>query len=290
MAGILGEVDASAISNRPTPPSKTVKSENRRKVRVLSPPIEARPKYSKGKAIVPVAPHTPPDENGFNNEDDMPLPLLDDGGVAMSEPISSSPIAKAVERKRKPAAEAEDEDDDDAMEVSQAVGNRSAKGVSVNISGARPAPKIAKTETSYPTPESSSPTRPLSEAVDASSWNNVTAKLNVLSSSPETASYGKIKIEDAVEEDGTIRIFWTDYTEVNGSLCLFGKVKARSSGSFVSAFVKVDNILRKLFFLPRIHRRSESTTFSLSPSLLTNFREWPRYRRGGRYGGCLQRN
>lgn len=46
-------------------------------------------------------------------------------------------------------------------------------------------------------------------------------------------------------------MFWTDYTEVNGSLCLFGKVKNRSTGDFVSCFLKVDNILRKLFFLPR---------------------------------------
>ena len=50
-------------------------------------------------------------------------------------------------------------------------------------------------------------------------------------------------------------MFWTDYTEINGSLCLFGKVKDKSSGNFASAFVKIDNILRKLYFLPREHRQ-----------------------------------
>jgi DNA polymerase alpha subunit A len=50
-------------------------------------------------------------------------------------------------------------------------------------------------------------------------------------------------------------MFWTDYSEVNGSLCLFGKVQDKKTGSFVSCFVKVDNILRKLFFLPREYRQ-----------------------------------
>ena len=51
-------------------------------------------------------------------------------------------------------------------------------------------------------------------------------------------------------------MFWTDYTEVNGSLCLFGKVRDKRSGSYVSAFIKIDNILRKLYFLPRSYRQS----------------------------------
>ena len=50
-------------------------------------------------------------------------------------------------------------------------------------------------------------------------------------------------------------MFWTDYTEVNGSLCLFGKVQDKKSKRYVSCFVKIDNILRKLFFLPREHRQ-----------------------------------
>ncbi|KAL8931237.1 MAG: hypothetical protein Q9211_007119, partial [Gyalolechia sp. 1 TL-2023] len=173
----------------------------------------------------------------------------------MSDPVPSSPIQKAIERKGlvKPMV---DDDDDDAMEVSQAVGSKDIKTASVNISGSRPAPKVIKKEGPYPSPASSSPTRPPADAVDPSAWNDVTSKLNVLSSqAPETLSFGKVKIEDAVEQDGTLRMFWTDYTEVNGSLCLFGKVKDKSSKNYVSAFVKIDNILRKLYFLPRTYRQ-----------------------------------
>jgi len=79
--------------------------------------------------------------------------------------------------------------------------------------------------------------------------------LNVLSSS-QTGSIGKLDYNDVVEDDGSLRMFWTDYSEVNGSLCLFGKVKNRKTGSFASCFVKIDNILRKLFFLPRAYRQS----------------------------------
>ena len=67
-------------------------------------------------------------------------------------------------------------------------------------------------------------------------------------------SFGKLDHNDAIEEDGSLRMFWTDYAEVNGSLCLFGKVQDKKTGAFVSCFVKIDNILRKLFFLPRQYR------------------------------------
>ena len=63
-----------------------------------------------------------------------------------------------------------------------------------------------------------------------------------------------MKPQDAVEEDVSLRFFWLDYTDVNGSLCLFGKVKHKTTGQYLSAFVKVDNILRKLYFLPRQHK------------------------------------
>jgi DNA polymerase alpha subunit A len=135
------------------------------------------------------------------------------------------------------------------MEVAQA---DSIITASVNLNGTRPVPKIKKVE-AYPSPVSSSPTRPPAHDVDASAWNDVTDKLNVVNSSQasETMSFGKLDYNDAIEEDGSLRMFWTDYTEINGSLCLFGKVQNKKTGGFVSCFVKVDNILRKLFFLPR---------------------------------------
>ena len=261
MADLLGEIDTNIPCRRPASSMKAVKSASRRKTRVLSPSLTADHKTYSAKAQDPPAVarlNTPPLDTSFH-EDDSLFCGIDDGDVPMSDPVPSSPISKAVERKNLVKAE---EEEDDTMEVSRVVGDRAIKTASINLSGTRPAPKIQKAP--YPTPGSSSPSGPSSDPViDASAWNDVTAKLNVLSSQgPETVSPGKLKVEDAIEEDGSLRMFWTDYTEVNGSLCLFGKVKDKSTDSYVSAFVKVDNILRKLFFLPRTykHRNGRETS------------------------------
>ena len=255
LADLLGEVDSNVPAKRA--PIRSIKSETRRKVRVLSPPIGGSkrvPVYKSEKKTDPDALlNTPPAERNFDDEDGFSTANVDDD-VGMSDPLPSSPVVKAVERKAQPETEGlEDDVDDDMLEVTQTVGHDGAGIKSVNMSGSRPPPKIK--DTSYPTPASSSPTRPPAKDIDASSWNNVTSKLNILSSPQnETQSFGKTKAHDVVEEDGSVNMFWTDYTEVNGSLCLFGKVKNKSTGAYVSSFVKIDNILRKLYFLPREYK------------------------------------
>lgn len=186
------------------------------------------------------------------DEDEALPPPLPANNVPSSDPAPSSPTVKVVERLSKLKAEAEDDEDDVMMEVAHAGAINAA---SVNLSASRAPPKLIKAE-AYPTPANSSPHKNNAEpAVDSSAWNEINSKLNVVSSSP-TALKGinKIDYKDAIEEDGSLNMFWTDYTEVNGSLCLFGKVLNKKTGSYVSCFVKVDNILRKLYFLPRQHR------------------------------------
>lgn len=266
MADLLGEVDTDVPSRRTALRMKSVKTESRRKVRVLlSPPIYEKRNVAIPKNNLMTDPNqllqTPPLESSYD-DDEAFMQAMEDDDMPMSDPVPSSPITKAVERKGQVPLKTED-DDDDMMEVSQAVGDYNIKSTSVNISGSRPALKVVK-KSAYPSPESSSPTRLPTDAVDPSAWNDVNSKLNVLSSSPsQTTSFGKLKPQDAIEEDGSLRMFWIDYTEVNGSLCLFGKVKDKSTGSYVSAFVKVDNILRKLFFLPRVHKQRESACHPL---------------------------
>lgn len=234
-------------------PSRSNRAQDKRRVRAPSPSIDDyRPHLSKKSKLVDSrAPTTPPVEHDYG--DDVFSNPIDDGNMLLDEPQPSSPIAKAVERKSLVAVKAEDDDDEDSMEVAQADG---ITVESVNKSGIRAIPKVKKVDP-YPSPTSSSPTRPTSEQVDASIWNNVTEKLNVVNSSHsnETMTFGKLDHTDAIEEDGSLRMYWTDYTEINGSLCLFGKVQDKKTGSFVSCFVKIDNILRKLFFLPRQYRQ-----------------------------------
>lgn len=254
MADLLGEVDTNIPSRLPL---KTVKTESRRKTRVLSPPVSrerkiALPKQREANS----APHslnTPPLEIDYNDDDDF-MGGIDGDSFPASDLVPSSPTTNALDRKAQQSVKVEEEDED-MMEVAQAIGDSKVKAASVNMSGQRPAPKVMKAP-AYPSPASSSPTRPPTDVVDATAWNDVTSKLNVLSSQePSTSSFGKLRFEDASKDDGSLHFFWTDYTEVHGSICLFGKVKDNNSGTYVSAFVKIDNILRKLYFLPRTYRQ-----------------------------------
>ena len=249
MADLLGEVGTNVP--RSSLPSARPSRQEIRRPRALSPSVDEynRRASKKTRLLNGKAPATPPTDQDLVNEDFMND--MDDNDMLMDDLQPSSPVAKAVDRKTNVNIKVE-EDEDDMMEVAQANGIVTE---SVNISGTRPVSKI-KTE-AYPSPASSSPTRAPPEHVDASAWTDVTDKLNVMNSSQssETRSFGKLDHNDAIEEDGSLRMFWTDYTEVNGSLCLFGKVQDKKSGSFVSCFVKVDNILRKLFYLPRQYRQ-----------------------------------
>lgn len=260
MADLLGEVDTNVVSNHVPPPQNVIKSETRRKVRVLSPPLsqrtrpEKKPLPAKDENSDPASPGDEKPALDLEN-DDGPLPAAgDDDDVPMSDPMPSSPTSKAVERKTAVPVKTEefDDDDHDLMEVAEATGDHEAKTANVNMTGSRPPPKLKK-ET-LPTPASSSPMKAAPDVVDAS-WNDVRSKLNVLNSpASETRTPGKLRAQDVVEADGSLRMFWLDFTEVNGSLCLFGKVRNKQTGTFASAFVKVDNILRKLYFLPREYR------------------------------------
>lgn len=252
MADLLGEVDTTVVPKRTTT-KKPIKSETRRKVRIISPPPT---KADENLNDVPIAKETSPKLDIDLNDADG-LFLGGDDDVAMSDPLPSSPVAKAVARKNTAPIKQEEDleyDDDDMLAIAEATADNEASYTGINMTGKRPPPKVK--QRAYSTPAGSSPIRTMSDAVDASSWNSVNNKLNVLSSpAPDTHMFGKLRAQDAVEDDGSLRLFWLDYTEVNGSLCLFGKVKNKKTGKYVSAFVKVDKILRKLYFLPREYRQ-----------------------------------
>lgn len=240
-------------TNVPRPSKKPARAPARRKERALSPEIQInKPNPAKRAKLSDDRLPSPPAADPFGDDDDFPISAYDDE-VIMSDPLPSSPTARVVSRKLQAQPKIDEDEDEDMMEVAQTDGVAIA---SVNMSGTRPVAKVKK-PVAYPTPNSSSPTRPQAPKLDASNWNDVTQKLNVLNSSQpsQAMSAGKVDYNDVIEDDGSLRMFWTDYSEVNGSLCLFGKVKNRKTGAFVSCFVKVDNILRKLFFLPRTHRR-----------------------------------
>ncbi|KAK0623623.1 hypothetical protein B0T14DRAFT_428209 [Immersiella caudata] len=250
---LLGEVDTNILAPRRLA-KKRDRSAERKKARALSPAREVRQPLAKKAKVVDDRISSPVADDAIMDDGDDFGPM-DDAPVAadapMSDPAPSSPAAKVAERRTQPKPEADEDSEDDLMEVAHSGGLMTA---SVNISATRQIKKIVKPDP-YPSPASSSPTRAADADVDSASWNNINQKLNVVTGTPsEPRSVGKIDYKDALEEDGSLNMFWTDYTEVNGSLCLFGKVLNKKTKSYVSCFVKIDNILRKLYFLPRQSR------------------------------------
>ncbi|KAI1331307.1 hypothetical protein F5Y16DRAFT_361147 [Xylariaceae sp. FL0255] len=276
LANLLGEVD----TNIPAPASRASKrhrSPERRRPRALSPIRENRqPATKKARLSQGGLPPTPQHENIVQDDDfvtmddDLP-PLPNDEVMSDPAPLPSSPISKAVARKSQVKAEpADEEEDEEMMEVAHAGAINTA---SVNLSASRPIKKLVKPDP-YPSPASSSPQKAPEVDVDASSWNDLTDKLNTVGSScPQTRSVGKLDYKDAIEDDGSLNMFWTDYTELNGSLCLFGKVLNKKNGSYVSCFAKVDNIFRKLYFLPRKFRHQNGRDTSEEVGMMDVYSE-----------------
>lgn len=57
-----------------------------------------------------------------------------------------------------------------------------------------------------------------------------------------------------LEDDGSLRFFWLDYLELDGKLYFTGKLKDKTSGTWLSCCVTVEGIERNLFVLPREKR------------------------------------
>ncbi|KAK9474042.1 putative DNA polymerase alpha catalytic subunit [Dipodascopsis tothii] len=156
--------------------------------------------------------------------------------------LPSSPTL-AAKRVRVPTLNPSDfEDDDDDLEM-EIVG--AASGVlaepAVNMSAARPEIKRE-------------PSAQLKSDPGYSSLDEARPRIvpPVLMSSPSASmSLRKISGAEVAGPDGSIRMFWTDFCEVNGNIVLFGKAKLRGTSNYVSCMVQVQGVCRKLFFLPR---------------------------------------
>ncbi|KAL8285260.1 hypothetical protein RB597_002385 [Gaeumannomyces tritici] len=277
LADLLGEVDSN--TRLTTHKSAATKPAERRKGRPLSPGPSARqprPKKAKTSDSRRALPPRATDNTALSDDEGFvpapsspgspgPAPLAFDDDVLMSDPVPSSPAFKAAARKSLHQEGGEsghrtlikkevvEEDDEDTMEVSHAGAIASS---SVNLAASKPAKKALKPPAPEPSRVESKVEKDVSatEELDSSSWTQITQGLNVVSSLAEGVPAGKMDAADAVEEDGSLRMFWLDYAEVMGSLCLFGKVLNKKTKLYTSCFVKVDNILRKLYFLPRQFR------------------------------------
>ena len=287
MASILGELDESSVSVSRKRDRLTHDDSRPAKKRHSSPtPPPLRNSFAANRqphaqqALKSEIPSSPPiaalnlnsDEGGFMDIDH------DDSYYA---PQQSSSPAKEKNGTNGIDLTHDESDDDDIPVVKKlsAAKPTTQSTKSINISASRPAPP--------PKVEVKKEPSPVPEVPDAT-WRDLDSTLNV-TAAPTSSSSNKASPSDVVEtvsvtvkemveqEDGTdleiektvekqvVNVFWLDYGEFNGVLGLFGKVLNKTTGQWISCFVKIEGLERCLYFLPR-----ETTTgHSHFPSTLT---------------------
>ncbi|KAJ8101126.1 hypothetical protein POJ06DRAFT_89105 [Lipomyces tetrasporus] len=181
--------------------------------------------------------------------------VSDDDDFHMSDDdILANPVA-SYEAEKKQKQEEEEEDDEDEISIERPMGASASISVErINISASKPSLPKPKPNTK---PAGEEPrTDPPVEGSDM--WTTMNAALPVaLASSPSQnvgPMVGKLPLSEVEEDDGTIKLFWTDYCEMGDRLLLFGKTKHKKSDTYVSCMVQVSGIMRKLYFLPRPHK------------------------------------
>lgn len=134
-------------------------------------------------------------------------------------PAPSSPTTKYASKTRKPTKPVKEEEDEDEDIAMAEIDDDGITGELVNFSAAKAiiAPKVE------PIVDLKEEAKKVAPDVDVDAWKQISENL-ISEQQPETASYGKLHSSDALEDDGSLKFFWIDYTEVNGALCLFGKV------------------------------------------------------------------
>ena len=93
---------------------------------------------------------------------------------------------------------------------------------------------------------------PKKDDLAAPSWLSVYDSLAVVSEDTlgSKPAFSKSSI-NALEDDGSLHMFWLDHLEHGGKLYLIGKVKDRTSNTWASACLSIQGIQRNLFVLPR---------------------------------------
>ncbi|ORX36128.1 hypothetical protein BD324DRAFT_642777 [Kockovaella imperatae] len=117
--------------------------------------------------------------------------------------------------------------------------------------------KSHKIETKAEIKGEEKPLRTRPAATTATHWSSIQEsllpqpKVSDLDEVAVVSGSGSVKVENIMDEDGSLKIFWLDFMEQEGVMHLVGKVLDRKSGKYVSACVSVNGIKRNLFVKPR---------------------------------------
>ena len=273
MASILGELDDSSVSvsrKRDRIALDDSRPAKKRHSSPTPPPLRnsmaANRQPRAQQAAKNEIPSSPPMAALTLDSDDGGFMDVDHHDESYYAPQQSSSPAKAKNGTNGVDLTHEESDDDvPVVKKLAAVKPTTQSTKSINISASKPAPprKVEVKKESSPIPE-----------VPDATWRDLDSTLNVTAAPSSTPSNKaspadvvdtvSMTIKEMVEqEDGTeleiektvekqvVNVFWLDYGEFNGVLGLFGKVLNKTTGHWISCFVKVEGIERCLYFLPR---------------------------------------
>jgi DNA polymerase alpha subunit A len=126
------------------------------------------------------------------------------------------------------------------------------------------------------------------EKPELPSWLSVHASLPTVSHDTiggESNNLISTRVQ-ALEDDGTLRMFWLDYLELDGKVYLVGKILDKAINAYVSACVTVENIERNLFVLPRERVVEDGHETDVQPTQLDVQRDFEDARRQFKIGRC----
>lgn len=119
------------------------------------------------------------------------------------------------------------------------------------------------------------------------SWLSMHAALPVSNEAVGGGSNNLVSTRvQALEDDGTLRMFWLDYLELHGKVYFVGKVLDKAIGRYVSACVTIENLERNLFVLPRDVRLEDDNETDVQPSRSDVQRDFEEARREFKIGRC----
>ena len=268
MANLLGGLDAVPA---PAPAPRRLK---KRKPSPLSDYEDTKCDFSSSPA--PQRIRTPfnqrnasPDGTTDDTASNLPSSDFEDDLAAMMSPkkkprVTTGGITPAIERMGKlgvhsgseggfdTSMDFEDVDMDAFMDVDDEDLDVPATKIKLNLPDLETKPKVSGASTEIK-----------AKPLPAPTWLSVYDSLAVTSDetlgSGSSSSTSKSSV-DALEPDGTLRFFWLDYLEHNGKLFLTGKVKDKTSSSWVSACLAIEGLQRNLFMLPRPLRIDQEET------------------------------
>ncbi|PWN51312.1 hypothetical protein IE53DRAFT_386318 [Violaceomyces palustris] len=201
-------------------------------------------------------------------------------GPGGDDDVFSTPTAarlgEGVDEKALIISDSDLEGDDDEFSIRKVEAGKKGLLKAVNVAGTKVQPKPLVSE--KPVPPAALPAKPVKAEHEqtpvkaaAASWQTVHQNLAKMASNPSSdpatptqasrSPAGPLTATtpgplasariDAFEEDRTLRFYWIDYTEQDGTVFLVGKVKDKASGRYVSCCLSVGGIERSMFLLPR---------------------------------------